>query len=132
VDEDQKQSSKRAVKYNGGTLYPFQPGQTGNPNGRPRTRPITDALKKFLAEEQVEIRVGGKPIKISAIDALVRVGVTQALKGDPRFYKEIMDRSDGKVQELLDVTSGGAPLLPGLTQEQLARAFGPDEGPDEE
>jgi hypothetical protein len=37
-------------------LIPFQPGQSGNPTGRPRRKPITDAL---IAELDKAVRGGG-------------------------------------------------------------------------
>lgn len=40
----------------GGRGRPFQPGQSGNPGGRPRTAEFNQAVREFLAE-----RTHGKP-----------------------------------------------------------------------
>ena len=102
---------------------PWKPGQSGNPTGknagRPRTRPMTDALKALLDKDDQKLLKG-----------LVAVAAQKALGGDFRYWKEIMDRSDGKVMELLDVTSNGDSLaFPGLTAEQLAKLCDMEGGP---
>ena len=99
----------------------WKPGQSGNPGGRPRTRPMTNALKALLDKDDQKLLKG-----------LVTVAAQKAIKGDFRFWKEIMDRSDGKVMELLDVTSdgGGISPFPGLTAEQLAKLADMEGGPE--
>jgi len=62
----------------------FQPGQSGNPAGRPSKEPIRSALLKELEAEP------------DLASRLVKAGIERALAGDFRYWKEIFDRLDGK------------------------------------
>lgn len=68
------------------TAHQFKPGQSGNLNGRPKGKTVTERLQKIINENEGEIA-----------DALVKSALKQALKGDHRFFKEILDRVEGKV-----------------------------------
>ena len=50
---------------------------------------------------------------------MVAKGMQKALSGDFRYWKEIMDRTDGKVLEQVDLTTGGE-KFPGLSADELA------------
>ena len=95
-------------------MPPWKPGETGNPAGRPRSRPITAAIKDLLDKNDGE-----------AIKALAAVGLKNALKGDFRYFKELAERIDGKVLTELDLTSGGEAMgvTPGLPSDVLAEAM---------
>ena len=71
---------------------PFPPGESGNPQGRPITKPLTEALKAALAKDNG-----------AAIRELVDVAVKKAKEGDFKFWKEILDRIDGKPADRLEV-----------------------------
>lgn len=75
---------------------PFEPGQSGNPHGRPKTEIcLTVLLRAALAEKDVE----GKRTKARAvIDALVE----QALEGKTAAIQQIFDRIDGILQPILE------------------------------
>ena len=77
----------------------FQPGQSGNPKGRPLERPLRAAMRELLEADDCQ-----------AIKDLASKGLEEARGGDFRFWKEIHDRIDGKVAESLDVTTGGDSL----------------------
>ena len=82
--------------------HQFPPGQSGNPAGRPRSRPIASAIKELLDKDDAQ-----------AIKALAAVCVQRALKGDFRFAKELLERVDGKVLEELALTQKAEdPLSP--------------------
>ena len=86
-------------------VMPWQPGQSGNPNGRKlgqrnRKTVIMDAIKR-LAE--INERT---PEEIE--DLLQTTGMEQAIKRGSFFhYKEISDGLYGKITDKMDVTSGG-------------------------
>ena len=70
----------------------FKPGVSGNPSGRPSTRRLTAKLREALDKNDGEM-----------VKALVNVACQRALKGDFRYFKEIIDRVEGKVPDRLAV-----------------------------
>lgn len=68
----------------------FKPGQSGNPGGRPKTKPFKDALKRA-------VEASGDDTK--KLDALALALYSKALEGDVSALKEIADRLDGKVPQ---------------------------------
>jgi hypothetical protein len=87
----------------------FQPGQSGNPGGRPKGRSLTDRLRAAVEQAELSGRTLPRPIADLLIDAML----TRALKGDSAMIREVLDRIDGKVP--LAVTAehsgpGGGPI----------------------
>ncbi len=72
---------------------PFEPGQSGNPGGRPKHKPFAEALRmEALAAER------GEPCE-AAIGSL-RWNARQLLtQGDVSSVRELADRLDGKVPQ---------------------------------
>ena len=66
-------------------LRPWKPGQSGNPSGRPKSKPITDAL-------------------LAAVDpkAFAEKLVSLAMRGDIRAISEVLDRIEGKAQQSIE------------------------------
>ena len=67
--------------------------------GRPKGRSLKDHLMKLLNDEK-----NGEKLA----DALVRVAVDRALKGDFRFWSEIFERVDGKVPNRIADAEGSS------------------------
>ena len=113
----------------------FVPGRSGNPGGRPKSKPFKEALlMEALAAERGE--------KCYAKKGSLRWNARQLLnKGEVPAIKEIADRLDGKVTQGISGPNGG-PIqtvdLTNMTEEQLnaleslfgplATAGGDDEG----
>jgi Family of unknown function (DUF5681) len=74
---------------------PFQKGQSGNPNGRPKNLPmINEMLAEVLSDE------------VNGIDAAKRILmaiVAKALKGDLRAAELLLDRAYGKAKQKMEV-----------------------------
>lgn len=69
----------------------FKPGQSGNPKGRPKkARSLAAALKKVLSQDLL-IRENGKPIQVSSYEALVKSIYAEAIKGNPKAWKTLLD-----------------------------------------
>ena len=108
----------RAPQANRNTsgLKPFQPGQSGNPGGRPKKLPITDAIREELEREVT----GG----LSLAHAIARKLVRLALEGDMDAIREIADRTEGKPRQRIEQSGpGGGPMqfeLP-TTREEIIR-----------
>lgn len=87
-------------------LRPWQKGQSGNPGGRPKKLPITDAMRMLL--EELNLPTRAHPSMTVAERAALRF-VRKALKDD-RAYLEMMDRVEGKPRQRTELSGpdGGA------------------------
>jgi hypothetical protein len=70
---------------------PFPKGKSGNLNGRPKGESLTTKLRRVLDEPDTDH--GTKA------DKLIAAAVEAAGNGDVRYFKEILDRIDGKVPD---------------------------------
>ena len=77
-------------------LKPFQKGQSGNPNGRPKKLPQLDVL---LAEVLGEEKDG-----FTAAQAILMKVRQKAIGGDMRAAEIILDRAYGKAKQSVEVT----------------------------
>ena len=69
----------------------FQPGQSGNPGGRPKTKPWTEALRRALKLDEQ-----GQSEELDIMAAFV---VSEARAGDKDFLEEIANRIEGRVAQ---------------------------------
>jgi hypothetical protein len=79
-------------------LKPWQPGQSGNPGGRPRKLPLTDAARNWL--EQVDHKSG-----LTNAERVVMALGRQALKGSYEAFKALADRAEGKPSQTVDLNT---------------------------
>lgn len=81
-------------------LRPFQPGQSGNPTGRPKRKPVTEALLAELAKSHG--RNGA-----TKLEAMVARLVKTVISGKPREAVEaaklIMSYTDGLPVQMVEV-----------------------------
>jgi len=73
---------------------PFQKGQSGNPNGRPKKLPELD---KLLADVLGEDKEG-----LTAAEAILKALRAKATKGDIRAAEILLDRAYGKAKQTID------------------------------
>lgn len=78
----------------GGRIYPWQPGQSGNPHGRPTKKTLIDALQDEVDREMW---------------AIVKGQVKRAIKGDPRSFAEIRNTLYGVPKQTLEVQNPDDP-----------------------
>ncbi len=95
---------------------PFQPGQSGNPNGRPKSRPFKDALDRILKEESKGEN------ESNGLDEIVRALYTKAKTGDVPAIKEIAERYDGKVPQAVIGGDEDDPPIRAITRIELVAA----------
>ena len=70
----------------------WKPGQSGNPAGRPKSKPFKDALQAIL----------DNPEQLAKTAAAL---VARSHTGDVGAIKEIADRLDGKVTDTLETNA---------------------------
>jgi hypothetical protein len=75
----------------------FMPGQSGNPNGRPRTRGLVSALRSTVSE----VGQDGRSVEQQLVDVLLH----EALRGRHRLaaVEVIFDRLEGRSRQHIDV-----------------------------
>lgn len=100
----------------------WKPGQSGNPSGRPKKRPITEMYRK-VGENEADLRLIPKALRAVAkgktFAELVAIGqYLSAFKGIALSAREIADRIEGKVADRVEVTGS----LQLTLAERIARA----------
>jgi hypothetical protein len=98
-------TTKKTVKSQRGkhprslaNLVTWQPGQTGNPGGRPKKKPITDRYLRIVETELPdEIRlVIGLPRGATFGDAIALAQAWQAIKGETNAAREMREAIEGR------------------------------------
>ena len=93
---------------------PFQPGNHANPNGRPpRITCVSSLLAELIKGDAVKVKAKweketkGHPTggMIVAMALFAKMG-----RGDMPAIKEGLDRVEGKVKDLVDMTSNGGSI----------------------
>lgn len=81
--------------------HQFKPGQSGNPNGRPKgSKNVHHVLSKILGEK-ITVTDAGKKMVVDKLEGAMRVLVMKAYEGKPQSLKlllEVMEYSGGSDQ----------------------------------
>ena len=112
TQETQSQPKQGVCKEKVGNCHPpkhsqWKPGQSGNPKGSQKHKPLTDEFNKRLNDA-----ADGDALAAEMID----IALKAARKHDFRFWQELMNRSDGKVTDKIE-HSGNVDSL--VTQEKF-------------
>lgn len=83
---------------------PFAPGQSGNPGGRPKTRPFKEALDRAIKASS-----DGNP-EGTTLDMIATALLLKASSGDVPAIKELAERMDGKVPQTIGGDEELAPV----------------------
>ncbi len=121
MDEPDPPEEQPSTDYDVGYKKPprhtrFQPGQSGNPRGRPRG---TKNLKTDLIEElgeKIVVREGDRSHKVSKQRALLKSVVNRAIQGDARAIAIALST----MMRLLDTGEGAPDAEDGLFDDELA------------
>jgi len=88
--------------------YQWKPGQSGNPSGKPKSKPLSDLLRQ-AGENGAYKRI---------VDALI----ARALEGDIKAITVVLDRIEGRVNDKLVVEASGVDLMDILDRKAQANA----------
>lgn len=69
----------------------FRKGQSGNPNGRPKGRKNYRTRFLEIINEKVTVNQNGRRRKLPKFDVAVRQAINQAVTGDPRGMKMLLE-----------------------------------------
>ena len=103
---------------NGGILHTFNPGQSGNPNGRPPgSRNRATLLKKWLLTPiKIENPETKEEIDCTLEDKIALALIQKAIKGNVAAIREIQDTLYGKIKETIEMQKE-QPLFPDTKEE---------------
>lgn len=87
--------------------HQFKPGQSGNPGGRPKTTPLTDALCELL----------GKPYPNDArhrtfAQVIAAAQVKKAEKGSIAHFNAVADRVEGRPRQMMELAGPDGAAIP--------------------
>lgn len=71
----------------------WKPGQSGNPSGRPKKKPITEMFEKMLEDAETHDSIANAMIKIFS----ERSGIAKVM-----LLKDMADRVEGKVSQPIE------------------------------
>ena len=99
----------------------FKPGESGNPNGRPKGA-VNFATKWRNAIDKLAKTKGmtGDELELE----ILQTGLLKAQEGDFSFYRDTFDRVYGKPQQSVDVTTNGESVKPEPTKKEDTKAVG--------
>lgn len=101
----------------------FQPGQSGNPKGRPKgSKNLATILEEEL-DQKVPVTEGGKRRRVTKRRLAVRQQVNKAAQGDPKAFLAITKLQQGVPSSAPSPISLGAPVPTELTDDQYLAAL---------
>lgn len=106
-------------------LTPFKPGVSGNPQGRPRKRPQTEANEDLLRRPAPKdvvraLRSLGLREDATCADVMAICLFRQGMKGDVAAIKELRESVEGKSTQRFEFTPGES----GIAQFNVVYAAG--------
>ena len=101
-------SKKRRSDYQVGYKNPpratqFKPGQSGNPNGRPKGKAMTfaESIEKEL-QATIIANEGGTPRRMSKLQAIAKQQTNKALRGDHKATELLIRAVEPRAFEQID------------------------------
>ena len=80
----------------------FNPGQSGNPNGRPKGSKNTDTIFLKALNSKITVKENGKTCKKSAREVIIKRAMQNALSGDLKsaiFLLNKLEKIENKKEE---------------------------------
>jgi hypothetical protein len=86
--------------------YMWQPGQSGNPSGRPKKKPITELYERMM----------GNPETLAAIEQAIIKSVSESSPTMVSQLREIADRIEGRAIQAVEHSGpDGGPIQASVT-----------------
>jgi Family of unknown function (DUF5681) len=94
-NSDQNSGKQRGRPEN---LKPWPKGVSGNPGGRPKSAPLSQACRELLAQPVPDDSEGR-----TYAQAIAQTLAAKALAGDIRAAQEIADRAEGRARQAIEI-----------------------------
>ena len=105
-----KADKQSPITHFGDKIMTWQPGESGNPLGRPKKDACITSLVKDILDKKDKT---GKTYAMLIAEAMVK----QALK-DPQILKELLNRTEGKVVDSVDIQGTHVTITYELTKRE--------------
>jgi hypothetical protein len=93
----------------------WKPGQSGNPGGRPKTAPLSQACRELLAAP-----VPDDAKRRTYAEAIAESLAEKALEGDIRAAQELGDRAEGRARQSIEIQNTAlAEAFDRMTRDEL-------------
>lgn len=76
----------------------FQPGQSGNPKGRPKDKKAIAGVLRLIGDEKIDTKGG----TITKLEAVMRTVYKHAALGEAWAINFIADRTEGKPKQTIE------------------------------
>ena len=115
---ENKQKTAKVGRGNPPPEHQWKPGQSGNPGGRPKKTPLSDACREILDSPVPKDKSGRSYAQVIA-EKLAK----KARAGNISAAKEIADRAEGKARQAMELSGPeGGPLdIQNMTDEELKK-----------
>jgi hypothetical protein len=106
---------------NGGTLKPFDKGESGNPNGRPKGSKNRSTIARQWLEVNQNLKnpLTGETETMSQEDLMTLALIKKAREGDVAAYKALMDSGYGAPVQQIEQTILEQPLFPDVQENDI-------------
>lgn len=91
--EDAANSAENKSRTRGIVRHRFKPGQSGNPSGRPKKKPLTELYEEILNDSK----------KIGEVRRAIIAVLVKAQPGMVPLLKEMADRTEGPVKQQISL-----------------------------
>lgn len=89
---------------NNQNLKPWKPGQSGNPDGKPKgTKHVSTWIQELLNDEAFTATVNSKRYKGVPIKAMVKAQIILAMDGDTRAFDVLLKHGWGKLDPEMEI-----------------------------
>ena len=105
---------------NGGTLKPFEKGESGNPNGRPKGSKNRSTIARHWLQVNQNLKnpLTGQEETMSQEDLMTLALIKKAREGDVNAYKALMDSGYGAPVQQIEQTNTDIDLS-GMSTDEL-------------
>ena len=106
---------------NGGTLKPFDKGESGNPAGRPKGSKNRSTIARRWLEVNQSLKnpLTGEQETMSQEDLMTLALIKKAREGDVTAYKALMDSGYGAPLQQIEQTNIEQPLFPDVQTDDV-------------